>query len=151
VKGKPTELSYWQKAHRPWKDQALRMKTLTEFETEWQSWWKSLQPDSRCVDGAEHMQSPDVNMDWATLCVPGRNGFLLIMVSLAWWGKFSGCSETWKSAMLDVTAALVCLCASSQSPVASTSKSLKRKHPALGPAVSGNTPTHSWASAVHKL
>ncbi|KIM91117.1 hypothetical protein PILCRDRAFT_1321, partial [Piloderma croceum F 1598] len=40
---KPSEISYWQKSHRPWKDQGLRKKTLAEFEAEWWRWWKLLQ------------------------------------------------------------------------------------------------------------
>ena len=128
----PTEVSYWQKSHRPWKDQGLRMKPLAQFEKDWWSWWKSLQPNARGANDTEYMQPSRVDMDWTTLRAPGRNGFLLVMVSLTWWGKLSGCSDAWQLAMLDVTVTLVCLCA--QPVVVSTSGSLKRKRCVQSPA-----------------
>lgn len=140
AKGKPTEVSYWQKSHWPWKDQGLRMKPLAQFEKDWWSWWKSLQPNARGADDAEYMQPSRVDMDWTTLRAPGRNGFLLVMVSLAWWGRLSGCSEAWQLAMLDVTVTLVCLCA--QPVLASASASLKRKRRAQSPAPAASTSKH---------
>jgi hypothetical protein len=143
-KGKPSELSYWQKSHRPWKDQGLHGgKTLAQFEIEWWSWWKSLQPSEREPNNAEYMQLPTVNMDWTTLHEPGRNGFLLVMVSLAWWGKLAGHSDEWCLAVLDVTVALACLRAKYpvSAPIASTSgtsASCKRKRSVLGQLASTN-------------
>ncbi|KIM78650.1 hypothetical protein PILCRDRAFT_11106 [Piloderma croceum F 1598] len=104
---KPLEISYWQKNHQSWKDQGLHKKSLAVFETEWWCWWKLLQPESRGANHAEYMNVPTVNMDWAKLCAPGQNGFLLVMVSLAWWGTLCGHSNGWQLAMTDATVALV--------------------------------------------
>jgi hypothetical protein len=52
-------------------------------------------------------------MDWTMLRKPGRNGFLLIMLSLTWWGKLSEIDNEWVLAVADVTEALRCLCQSS--------------------------------------
>ena len=52
-------------------------------------------------------------MDWTTLRKPGRNRFLLIMLSLTWWGKLSEIDNEWVLAVADVTEALRCLCQSS--------------------------------------
>ncbi|KIM86480.1 hypothetical protein PILCRDRAFT_4959 [Piloderma croceum F 1598] len=81
LKGKPIEISYWQKLHRPWKDQGLRARTLGKFETDWWSWWKSLQPDAQEANTTEHMLPSHIDMDWSTLRASGQNGLLLIMVS----------------------------------------------------------------------
>jgi hypothetical protein len=135
---KPSEISYWQKSHRPWKDQGLRKKTLAEFEAEWWRWWKLLQPESRGANRAEYMDVPTVDMDWTKLRVPGRNGFLLVMVSLTWWGMLCGHSDEWRLAMTDVTVALVCMCAQTPATASVGSTSLKRKRPVLGLLASGS-------------
>ena len=48
-------------------------------------------------------------MDWSDLRKPGKNGFLLIMVSLMWWGKNSDRDWQWLDAVVDVTQVLTCL------------------------------------------
>jgi hypothetical protein len=84
------------------------------------------------------MDVPTVDMDWTKLRVPGQNGFLLVMVSLTWWGMFSGHSDEWRLAMTDVTVALTCMCAQTPAAASVGSTSLKRKRPVLGPLASGS-------------
>jgi hypothetical protein len=136
---KPAEISYWQKAHRPWKDQPLRNKTLAQFLVDWWAWWKSLQPATRISDAGCDLVAPSVGMDWSSLRKSGRNGFLLVMLSLTWWGKFSALDEKWRLAVADVTAALRCLCDSHKPPSTTTPNPRKRKPDVLGSSSHANT------------
>jgi hypothetical protein len=43
---------------------------------------------------------------WEQLRKPGKNGFLLVMVSLVWWGKAAEADDEWKKAVEDVVEAL---------------------------------------------
>ena len=132
---KPVEISYWQKVHHPWKDQPLQDNNLAWFSTEWWAWWRSLQPVARIPTGPnDNLLAPSSRMDWDALRKPGRNGFLLIMLSLAWWGNFSAANDGWRQAVADVIASLCCLGDSSKSLLMSTRapNRLKRKAAVLG-------------------
>jgi hypothetical protein len=48
-------------------------------------------------------------MDWSDLHKPGKNGLLLIMISLVWWGKVSAREGSWLEAVVDVTEVLLCM------------------------------------------
>jgi hypothetical protein len=48
-------------------------------------------------------------MDWGKLRKSGRNGFLLIILSLVWWGKASGGDEGWQKAVAEVSSVLCCM------------------------------------------
>jgi hypothetical protein len=48
-------------------------------------------------------------LDWSNLQKPGKNGFLLIMISLAWWGSASAREGRWLEAVVDVTEVLLCI------------------------------------------
>jgi hypothetical protein len=86
---KPSEILYWQKAHQPWKDQILHNKTIDQFSAEWWAWWKLLQLVTHTSGTEGELLQPTAKMNGDSLHKPGRNGFLLIMLSLIWWGKFS--------------------------------------------------------------
>lgn len=108
----PAEVSYWQKSHRCWRDQPLRppTKQLSLFVTEWWSWWDGLQPVARGTKARGRSIRPTETMDLSTLRNPGRNGMLLIMVSLAWWRSLAGSAVDWRRAVVDVNLVLTCLC-----------------------------------------
>jgi hypothetical protein len=89
------------------------------FGKQWWAWWSSLQPDSRLHDDPTLISLPTAGMDWTALRKPGKNGFLLIMVSLAWWGKASGTCGGWLKAVVEVTNVLRCLQVASDTSVGS--------------------------------
>jgi hypothetical protein len=48
-------------------------------------------------------------MDWSDLQNPGKNGFLLIVISLTWWGKASTREGSWLEAVVNITEVLLCM------------------------------------------
>lgn len=73
--------------------------------TEWWAWWTLLQPPERVFDVNGKANKPLSTMDWTSLAKTGSNGFLLVMLTLTWWGKLKADSE-WQRAINDVTAVL---------------------------------------------
>jgi len=55
------------------------------------------------------LPAPSFDMDWTNLRKPGRNGLLLIMLRLSWWGRASGNDGSWTRAVVDVHATIGCL------------------------------------------
>jgi hypothetical protein len=104
---RPPEIAVWMKNRRLWKD--VELIDEVGFKRQWWAWWISLQPDSRIFDNKNNASPPTIDMDWAKLEKHGRNGFLLIMLALTWWGKASGRSDGWLKAVGDVTLALRCM------------------------------------------
>lgn len=83
---RPTEIPQWMKKHRVYDDYNVG----ADFGQQLFTWWKELGPRRRwkeLADG-EHL-ARDVKgwEDWGRLNVSGRNGPLLIVVGLAWWGQ----------------------------------------------------------------
>lgn len=102
---RPTEISMWMKNHRRWTD--IPIKDVNVFSKAWWVWWTSLQPETRISDDGT-MAAPSVGMDWTNLRKPGKNGLLLIMLALSWWGSASGNDNCWKSAVAEVCAVICC-------------------------------------------
>jgi hypothetical protein len=98
----PTEIGVWMKNRRPWKD--VGIANTAGFVQKWWGWWSSLQPDSRTAN-----DMLIINMNWEKLKKPGRNGFLLIILSLVWWGKASSRDEEWQMAVAEVSKVLCCM------------------------------------------
>lgn len=103
---RPLEIAIWMKNRRPWKDVEIDKKT---FSKQWWAWWFSLQPTSRTFDSENRASLPTSGMDWSQLNKPGKNGFLLIMLALVWWGKVSGRDGDWMKAVGDVSIVLRCM------------------------------------------
>jgi hypothetical protein len=81
------------------------------FGQQWWSWWCSLQPDSQ-----NPSDKPTIHMNWGKLQKAGKNSFLLIMLSLTWWGKVSERDAKWLEAVAEVLMVLRCMGASSRVP-----------------------------------
>jgi hypothetical protein len=52
---------------------------------------------------------PMVDMDWKKLQKTGKNGLPLVMLTLTWWGKASGCDEEWRRAVKGVHMLINCM------------------------------------------
>ena len=103
---RPIEISIWMKNGRP--NRGIDIADSDKFSQRWQAWWLRLQPKNR-----EPGSIPSSDMDWSQLRKPGKNGFLLIMVTLLWWGMSldEGHHQDgqWMDIVTDVTAVLSCL------------------------------------------
>ncbi|KIM74212.1 hypothetical protein PILCRDRAFT_14653 [Piloderma croceum F 1598] len=135
---RPPEIAAWMKNRRPWKDVDIVDTEL--FGRQWWAWWLSLQPDSR-----KRHDEPTADMDWAKVQKPGKNGFLLIMLALVWWGAASNREGEWLKAVADITDVLRCICKVVQQPtkrsplsgsgVANTARPVSSKRSRKGEAV----------------
>lgn len=68
-------------------------------------WWASLQPSWRGLGaGGSMCFVPVYSGDWKSLNVPGKNGWLSIMVCLKWWGVYVAGKDKaqWVEAVTDV-------------------------------------------------
>ena len=88
----------------------MEIKNTKIFSQQWWAWWLSLQPKSRISGNVgDDTLLPTIEMDWSHLQKPGRNGFLLMMLALVWWGKAVNRDVGWLKAVVDVTAVLPCM------------------------------------------
>ncbi|KAJ7841674.1 hypothetical protein B0H13DRAFT_1910139 [Mycena leptocephala] len=83
---RPTEIPQWMKKHRVYDDYNVG----ADFGQQLFTWWKELGPRRRwkeLADGEHPARDVKGWEDWGRLNVSGRNGPLLIVVGLAWWGQ----------------------------------------------------------------
>ena len=137
---RPAEIGMWMKNRRPWKD--VDIADMAGFEQHWWNWWCSLQPDTRNANDA-----PTIAMDWQKLQKTGRNGFLLVMMSLAWWGKASSRDEGWRKAVAEVGAVLHCIVGGSGAVRGVTTPP---RHGPLGSSSTANTVGNGSLKRPHK-
>jgi hypothetical protein len=104
--GIPTELGF---------DAVGPREDASSFAHEWWGWWKLLQPKTRVNDSAHGLTRPSdiAPGDWDELVkTHSRNGMLMVMGCLLWWGDVAEESEDsllesdWRVAVRDVLWAL---------------------------------------------
>ena len=66
----------------------------------WKKWWSSLQPAWRKDNFSRNV--PSDGEKWLELCKGGNNGFVLIILTLAWWRRNAGASDECTAQMKDV-------------------------------------------------
>ncbi|KAF7971124.1 hypothetical protein HWV62_21996 [Athelia sp. TMB] len=103
---RPLEVREWMRVSKGWIDRDI---VTEDFGAIWWKWWSALQPSSRFEEGRLDMMSPTYLMEWKTIRKPGKNGLLLIIMSLRWWGVASTASGEWQKAVDDVSAAIFCM------------------------------------------
>ncbi|KAJ7829804.1 hypothetical protein B0H14DRAFT_3465340 [Mycena olivaceomarginata] len=90
---RPLEFGNWMKEHRPL---TTDYPVGADFGAQLLDWWKNLGPPSRWVDVGEgegknkepsHIASKFWMLDWQKLHKRGRNGVILLLLGLAWWGQ----------------------------------------------------------------
>lgn len=105
---RPEEVTWWMKNHRRWAH--VDIKNTPKFTGAWWHWWDYLQPAEQSRDPVTlRLPTPSADMDWRDLKKAGRNGLLLIMMVLTWWGKESRNSGDWKKAVNEVTEVMHCM------------------------------------------
>lgn len=104
---RPKEIAQWTRASRPLVDSDILVPE--DFAVTWWKWWSRLQPPSRSEAGRPDMLSPTYLMKWDSIRKPGKNGLILVIVALRWWGVASSASEEWRKAVDDVSSAVFCM------------------------------------------
>lgn len=100
--GRPEVVGQWIKRGRSttWRPDA---GTCDKFESEFNTWWRSLQPSWRIGDGAGLRR--DDGQDWDVLRCSGVNGVLSAIAGLFFWAhnSFDGApTPVWDAAVADV-------------------------------------------------
>ncbi|KAF8145018.1 hypothetical protein K438DRAFT_2028941 [Mycena galopus ATCC 62051] len=92
LRTRPEEYHDWMKEHRHLKDYTIG----PHFGTELMEWWQDLGPATRWenvgeAEGRQKEPSRIVtdfwSVDWGKLQKRGRNGVILLILGLAWWGQ----------------------------------------------------------------
>ncbi len=82
------------------------IKDEESYARAWWAWWSQLQPEWR-VRGADGRPVPGGSVvdDWGkSLCRPGKNGVLMVLLALVWWKEITTAATTvdWDVAVQDV-------------------------------------------------
>ncbi|KAF8185254.1 hypothetical protein K438DRAFT_1765903 [Mycena galopus ATCC 62051] len=120
--GRPEEVPDFMKCMRKWERQVPltsafgpSMDTGT-FGNRWWTWWTCVQPESRMLESGKLMALSRVGpQDWTHVSkMNGRNGIMLYVATLLWWGEAAVTHENaallvadWKIAVRDVGCVLV--------------------------------------------
>ncbi|KAJ7924018.1 hypothetical protein B0H13DRAFT_1543116, partial [Mycena leptocephala] len=67
---------------------------VAQFGRQWEAWWIEINPAWCQADLPMGRYTDGV---WDALDVPGRNGFLNVLMCLKWWGDLLGAEEAGKS------------------------------------------------------
>ncbi|KAJ7712106.1 hypothetical protein B0H16DRAFT_1744532 [Mycena metata] len=116
---RPEEVPGFKQAQRRWNAPVKIASAVGPRETDgsfaqrWWKWWRAAQPEGRELRAAEELELED----WAGVAkMHGRNGMLLYVGGLLWWGEAAAAEEDkdasavflaeWKTAVKDVTEVL---------------------------------------------
>ncbi|KAJ6447891.1 hypothetical protein C8R45DRAFT_1135642 [Mycena sanguinolenta] len=104
---RPKLIAEWLTRGRDW-DRWMVIGFVADWVPSWWAWWVSLQPKERVYADGE-LSRPDT-VDWSTLAhLHGKNGLLMVMASLLWWGDhyadgmYPADRVDWLKAVEDVT------------------------------------------------
>lgn len=106
TKLRPKVVHDWMRVSRRWADQDI---VLGDFGVKWWKWWTALQPPSRVQEDNPEMIPPTYLMNWEGIHKPGKDGLILVILTLRWWGVASSTSDEWKKAVDDVSSAIFCM------------------------------------------
>ncbi|RPD69465.1 hypothetical protein L226DRAFT_444049, partial [Lentinus tigrinus ALCF2SS1-7] len=84
---RPDEYSQWMKEGRDY-EKLPELNNHVAFALQWRTWWASLQPASRRVDGSHTALLrvvPSEMSEWDVLWRGGPSGLFLVVMGLVWW------------------------------------------------------------------
>lgn len=88
--GRPKVVTTWlqnARYERKGGEPKLTGDSLVTFTKDFRNWWVNLQPTWRPVTEGSQLRSVDnFGDDWKSLDKCGKNGWLLLIASLKWWG-----------------------------------------------------------------
>lgn len=103
--GCPDQIKWWIARKRSY-DLLPSIPDIHQFGKAWLQWWAALQPPWRKPIGGSALPpavytSGDDN--WGSLRVSGKNGVIILLISLVWWGRAGGSlTQDWKLAVSDL-------------------------------------------------
>jgi hypothetical protein len=100
---RPKQVAWWIARHRRY-SLVPAIENVGAYGRDWTLWWNALQPEWRQNVGREGglpREEYQPSNDWACLQRSGRNGLLMVMIALAWWGQ-AKIGNDWLAAVRDV-------------------------------------------------
>ncbi|PPQ79593.1 hypothetical protein CVT24_010043 [Panaeolus cyanescens] len=106
---RPNEVAQWVKRARDtWYPTSI---DAAQYAASFDQWWATLQPDWRLEDG--EIQRHLVEGDWSDLRRSGKNGLIVVVAALFFWGLHAWNDETmralWLDAVRDCDTVISCL------------------------------------------
>ncbi|KAI0716930.1 hypothetical protein C8Q76DRAFT_616890, partial [Earliella scabrosa] len=102
AKNRPEAIGRWLRVDRRVLAKTPNMPNEAEYADMWWSWWGGLQPGWR-IRGPSGRPCTGGEGPWDELSVPGKNGMLIVLLSLLWWhGIMSETRGDWEAAVRDV-------------------------------------------------
>ncbi|KAH9886768.1 hypothetical protein C8Q73DRAFT_657877 [Cubamyces lactineus] len=100
---RPSEVSHWLRVLRRNLLRPPPIADEVEYCESWQRWWSGLQPSWRNQTEDQPLVPADRG-EWGPLECPGKNGLLIILLSLLWWREAATDStlDRWHAAIADV-------------------------------------------------
>lgn len=99
AKIRPTEVAGWIRASRPLTK--VEIEFLPVYKAAWKAWWLKVGP-------SQAERSDNANK-WPLFRMRGRNGIVLLLLSLSWWGIAAEAIhevEDWTVTVKDITEVL---------------------------------------------
>ncbi|KAH9852425.1 hypothetical protein C2E23DRAFT_730876 [Lenzites betulinus] len=106
---RPPEVHHWLRVLRRNLHKPPNISDEHRYSASWWQWWAGLQPDWRHRDeGGRPILGG--SGDWEVLTRPGRNGLLIVLLSLVWWHDAAeGTRSEWEAAVKDVSWVVACM------------------------------------------
>ncbi|KAF7795563.1 hypothetical protein EIP86_006725 [Pleurotus ostreatoroseus] len=106
---RPEQIGYWMQHLRRDLRKLPQIEDLDEYAQGWWAWWRGMQPDWRLADDGSEL-ARDGTGGWDKLRRPGKNGMLLVLLSLWWWKSHPSVADrAWLAAVDDVQWVLTAL------------------------------------------
>ncbi|KAH9846594.1 hypothetical protein C2E23DRAFT_872276 [Lenzites betulinus] len=100
---RPPEVAHWLRVLRRRLDRSPTIEDDAAYAAQWWNWWTQLQPEWRQLD-ADGRPVIGEDGDWDSLKSPGKNGVLIVLLSLVWWREVATeqTVRLWAAALADV-------------------------------------------------
>lgn len=95
AKSRPDEVSTWMKSRAYTADQIPFIVDVNSYRRNWIAWWTSFQPTWRQGKGWPLPRGDTDTTNWAKVCVRGRNGLFLVVMSTTWWAASIKSEKDW--------------------------------------------------------
>ncbi|KAH9900717.1 hypothetical protein C8Q73DRAFT_637162 [Cubamyces lactineus] len=100
---RPGEVGHWLRVLRRNLQRPLPISNVKGYGESWWKWWSALQPSWR-ICNERGRPVPGGIGDWGALVAPGKNGLLIVLLSLVWWrdAESNSTLEDWLAGVADV-------------------------------------------------